>query len=275
MPISTLSSTEKMPAVTAVIDAVTGMTENKVVTASLVIIGNEILSGRTQDANLTYLATSLNDIGIRMMEVRIVPDIEAEIVRAVNECRAAYDYVFTTGGIGPTHDDITAASISAAFGVPVIRHPDAVKMLATQYPGDKLNEARLKMADTPEGASLLDNPVSRAPGIQMENVWVLPGVPFILKGIFDNNKHKLLGGKPMLSKTISAYTVEGAIAAPLNEIQDAHPETEIGSYPLRRDGRMGLSLVIRSVDQAPIDAAAEKIRTMLRGVGEEPLEDGF
>jgi molybdenum cofactor synthesis domain-containing protein len=264
-----------MPAVTAVIDAVTGMTENKVVTASLVIIGNEILSGRTQDANLTYLATSLNDIGIRMMEVRIVPDIEAEIVRAVNECRAAYDYVFTTGGIGPTHDDITAASISAAFGVPVIRHPDAVKMLATQYPGDKLNEARLKMADTPEGASLLDNPVSRAPGIQMENVWVLPGVPFILKGIFDNNKHKLLGGKPMLSKTISAYTVEGAIAAPLNEIQDAHPETEIGSYPLRRDGRMGLSLVIRSVDQAPIDAAAEKIRTMLRGVGEEPLEDGF
>ena len=259
----------------AVTDAVTDMADNKVVTASLVIIGNEILSGRTQDANLTYLATSLNDIGIRMMEVRIVPDIEAEIVRAVNECRAAYDYVFTTGGIGPTHDDITAASISAAFGVPVIRHPDAVKMLATQYPGDKLNEARLKMADTPEGASLLENPVSRAPGIQMENVWVLPGVPFILKGIFDNNKHKLLGGQPMLSKTISAYTVEGAIAAPLNEIQDAHPETEIGSYPLRRDGRMGLSLVIRCVDQAPIDAAAEKIRTMLRGIGEEPLEDGF
>ncbi len=244
-----------------------------VVTACILIIGNEILSGRTQDVNVQFLAQGLNELGIRVMEVRVIPDVEDTIVEAVNACRAVYDYVFTTGGIGPTHDDITAASLAKAFGVPLVRTAEAVRMLSVQYPPDKLTPARLRMADTPEGSILLENPVSRAPGFQIGNVFVLPGVPMIMQAIFNVFKHRLTGGRKMVSTTVSARTVEGVIADGLRAIQDRFPDTEIGSYPFFRDGKGGVSLVTRGVDPARVAAATEEIRGLIRSVGAEPIED--
>lgn len=245
-----------------------------VVTACVLIIGNEILSGRTQDANLQFLARGLNEIGIRLVEARVIPDVEGTIIRTVNECRRAFDYVFTTGGIGPTHDDITAVSIARAFGVALVRMPEAVALLEAQYGKDKLTEARLRMAETPEGSVLLDNPVTKAPGFQIGNVFVLPGVPRIMQAMFDCFRHRLKGGRPMLSTTVSGYTAESAIAAGLAAIQRRHPDLEIGSYPFRRDERGGTALVVRGENVEPIAEAAEEIRGLLRSVGVEPVDDG-
>ena len=247
------------------------MPQSRTVTAAVIIIGNEILSGRTLDANLPYVAKALNAVGIRVMEARIIADDEAAIIGAVNACRAAYDHVFTTGGIGPTHDDITAAAIARAFGVPVVRDPRASDLLTRYYAAADLNEARLKMADVPEGAALIDNPVSAAPGFRIGNVWVLPGVPRILQAMVDGLTAGLRGGDPVLSRTISAFTTESGIAYPLADVQRQHPATEIGSYPFVRSGRFGVSLVIRSTDRAALDAAAEAVAAMLRGAGIEPL----
>jgi molybdenum cofactor synthesis domain-containing protein len=243
------------------------------ITASMIIIGNEVLSGRTQDANLAYLGTSLGELGIVLVEVRVIRDDESAIINAVNTMRLAYDYVFTTGGIGPTHDDITTACVGKAFGAPLWRHPLAVSYLLQQYGSENLNDARLKMAYVPEGAVLIENPVSKAPGFQLDNVFVLPGVPRIMQAMFEGMKHRLRGGAPLTSRSIGAFTPEGSIAEKLARVQQRHRSVEIGSYPFVRSGRFGTSLVVRSNDQVAIDAAVEDIVTFLHAMGVEPIED--
>jgi len=249
------------------------MTDPKIVTAAVLVIGNEILSGRTKDANLNYLATELTSIGIRMMEARVVADVPESIIKAVNELRAAYDYVFTTGGIGPTHDDITSECVARAFGVALIKDPRAVKLLTDHYGGaEHLTEARLRMAHLPEGSTLVDNPVSTAPGFQIGNVFVLAGVPSICRAMFDGIKGRLKVGDKMLSATISGHVGEGIIAKGLGALQDRYPVLEIGSYPFFRQGRFGASFVIRGTDSTAIKAAAEELRGIIRGLGAEPIE---
>ena len=245
----------------------------RTVTAALLIIGNEILSGRTKDANLPYLATRLNALGIRLLEARVVPDTEARIIAAVNALRAEYDYVFATGGIGPTHDDITAEAVAKAFGVRLLRHPEAVARLRRQYenPSD-LNEARLRMANVPEGGVLIDNPVSAAPGFQIGNVFVMAGVPAITQAMFEGLKDRLVGGAPVRSRTIATHLAEGQIAEGLAGLQARHPEVEIGSYPFYRQRRFGVSLVIRSTDLEAIERAAAELKAMLVGLGGEVIE---
>src|SRR5882762_10478772 len=203
----------------------------KPVTACVLIIGNEILSGRTQDANLAFLAQGLNEAGVRLREARVIPDDKETIVGTVNEVRCQFDYVFTTGGIGPTHDDITSACIAEAFGVELIVHPEAGRILESHYPPGGLNEARLRMAQVPEGAVLLPNPISRAPGFRVENVYVLPGVPQIMQAIFNELKHRLKGGAKMLSRSVSCTLGEGTIAKDLGALQERYGDLEIGSYP--------------------------------------------
>ena len=244
------------------------------VTACLIIIGNEILSGRTQDANLAYLGAGLNDVGVRLMEVRVIPDVKPVIVDTINTVRKQFDYVFTTGGIGPTHDDITADAVAAAFGVPVERNPEAMARLVAYYATTtiELNEARMKMAEVPAGAALIENPVSGAPGFRMENVFVMAGVPRIMQAMFDGFKHELRGGLPMRSRTVVAPIGEGTLAAGLAAIQDAHPAVEIGSYPFFGGGRFGTSLVSRGRDAAELDLVADKIRALVRSHGAEPEE---
>ncbi len=231
-------------------------------TAALLIIGNEILSGRTQDANLAFIARELGEIGIRMAEVRIVPDIEAAIVDAVNALRARYSYVFTTGGIGPTHDDITSASIAKAFGRPFGRNPEAERRLRAFYPDPAmLNEARLSMADMPDGVELIDNPVSAAPGFRIDNVYVLAGVPKIMQAMVDVLKPGLQGGAPLASRTVVVLAGEGDIAAALGAIQNDYPGIDIGSYPFLRRGSFGTSVVFRGTDLAALEAAVARLET--------------
>jgi molybdenum cofactor synthesis domain-containing protein len=244
----------------------------RTVTAALVVIGNEILSGRTRDENLAFLARELNTVGIQLREARVVPDAEADIVEAVNACRARHDHVFTTGGIGPTHDDITAASVAKAFGLPFGPHPEAERRLRAYYPPEKLNDARLKMARTPEGAELIDNPVSVAPGFSVGNVHVLPGVPSILQAMFAGLKPRLQGGAVVHSRTVTLLCPEGEIAAPLAAVQARHPTVEIGSYPFMRQGSFGASLVLRSVDPAAIDATAEDLLAEAGALGIEVMD---
>ena len=249
-------------------------TETKTVTAALVIIGNEVLSGRTRDANLQYLGESLNALGIRLREVRVIPDVEAVIIDAVNTLRVGFDYVFTTGGIGPTHDDITALAVARAFGRKLVLDPEAERRVRSNYdkPED-VTPARLKMAHVPAGAALLDNPVSKAPGFRVENVFVLPGVPRIMQAMFEGFRHELVGGEPVKSREIAAFLPEGRMGGPLGDIQAQFPEAEIGSYPFARGGRYGAALVVRHPDQAVVDTAAEAVRAMIRELGEEPIED--
>ena len=244
----------------------------RTVTAALVIIGNEILSGRTRDENLAFLARELNGIGIQIREVRVVPDAEADIVEAVNACRAKHDHVFTTGGIGPTHDDITAASVARALDRPLVRHPEAERRLLAYYPPEKVNEARMKMADTPEGAELIDNPVSVAPGFTVGNVHVLPGVPSILQAMLPGLKPRLQGGAVVRSRTLTVFCPEGELARALGEIQARHPTVEIGSYPFMRQDRFGATVVLRSVDEAAIAATADELLAEVRDRGIEVLE---
>jgi len=244
----------------------------KIVTAAVLIIGNEILSGRTKDVNLGYIAEELTKLGVRLREARVVADVEEEIVAAVNDCRARYDYVFTTGGIGPTHDDITSGSVAKAFGVPLILDPRARALLERNYPPGGLNEARLRMAHIPEGAQLIENPVSAAPGFRMDNVFVMAGVPSIMRAMFDGFKHSLAGGKPMLSRTVSGFLGEGVIAQGLGALQQRYADLEIGSYPFFRLGRYGASFVLRGTDHTRIDAAADQLYALIRELGAEPIE---
>jgi molybdenum cofactor synthesis domain-containing protein len=244
----------------------------RIVTAAVLVIGNEILSGRTKDANLHYLAAGLTAIGIRLMEARVVPDIETRIVDAVNALRAHYDYVFTTGGIGPTHDDITSETVAKAFGVKLIKHPKAVELLTRHYGEANLTEARLRMAHVPEGASLIDNPVSTAPGFRIGNVYVLAGVPAICQAMFDGLKGGLTRGDPVHSKTVSAHVGEGVIARDLGALQQRFTSLDIGSYPFFRQGKFGASFVIRGTDEEMIGQAAAELRAIIRNLNAEPIE---
>lgn len=221
----------------------------RVYTACLVIIGNEILSGRTQDSNLSFLGEKLNEIGIRMEEARIVPDIPERIMHTVNEVRSAFDYVFTTGGIGPTHDDITSQCVADAFDVPLILHPDAHKAMLAFYGEDQLTEARLRMAHVPQGASLIENDISVAPGYQIENVFVLAGVPKIMQSMFSKLSPRLTGGKPMISRTLTSRAKEGEIAKDLGDIQKKYPDVDVGSYPFMGRGGTGVRIVMRSTNE--------------------------
>jgi molybdenum cofactor synthesis domain-containing protein len=249
------------------------MDDAKTVSAALVIIGNEVLSGRTKDANLAYLGENLNAIGIQLLEVRVITDDEAAIVAAVNACRVAYDYVFTTGGIGPTHDDITTAAVAVAFAVAVVRNSEAEAVLRAHYKMQDITEARLKMADVPDGATLLENPVSKAPGYRIGNVYVLPGVPRIMQAIFEGLRHTLVGGAPMLSCTVTSRVQEGVAGQRLGELQTRYPQTAIGSYPFIRDGKPGTCLVVRCTDQAMLDEVADEIRKLVRSFGHEVEAD--
>tara|TARA_Y100000590_G_scaffold242220_1_gene272243 strand:- start:513 stop:1262 length:750 start_codon:yes stop_codon:yes gene_type:complete len=235
------------------------MTKNIKVNAAILIIGNEILSGRTQDTNTGTLATWLNSIGVKVNEVRIIPDIEKIIVENINELRKISDYVFTTGGIGPTHDDITAASVAKAFGLKYEIHQEAYKILESYYKPGEFNEGRQKMIWMPENAELILNPTSGAPGFSVKNVFCLPGVPSILKSMLGGLKNKIVGGKPILSHTISLRTVESEIANSLTKVQNENKDVEIGSYPFFHAGKLGVSIVLRSENQNRIDKCNSQI----------------
>ena len=221
--------------------------------ASILIIGNEILSGRTQDTNTSTLATWLNSIGVKVEEVRIIPDVESTIIETLNLMRSKYDYVFTTGGIGPTHDDITAQSVSKAFGLKYEVHKEAFKILEEYYQPGEFNEGRQKMAWMPENANLILNPTSGAPGFNVKNVYSLPGVPSILKSMLGGLTNNIVGGEPIKSLTISLRTVESQIANSLTKVQNDNKDVEIGSYPFFHAGKLGVSIVIRSEDKNKIN----------------------
>ncbi len=251
--------------------------QSKTWTAALVVIGDEILSGRTQDRNVGQLATWLNEQGIRLAEVRIIPDNLDRIGETVNALRSTHDYVFTTGGIGPTHDDITVDAIAGAFGVPVIVHPEARRILEDYYRdrGGRLTEARLRMARTPEGAELLLNPSSGAPGVKMENVYILAGVPHIAASMLEALKGRLEGGRPMVSVIVGARAPESDVADLLRETEAAHPGVAIGSYPFFKDGKYGANFVVRSDDGDLARTTGEDLTKRLRDAGYEPVEGGI
>lgn len=244
------------------------------ITAAVIVIGNEILSGRTPDANLPYLGKRLAMLGIDLREARFVQDIEEDIVAAVNACRSRYRYVFTTGGIGPTHDDITTRAVAKAFNLPIERNPDAVARLTAYYGQAGLNDARLKMADVPVGATLIDNPVSSAPGFQLDNVFVLAGIPAIMQVMFEGITHRLTGGPPILSRTVSTSLIaESTLAAGLEGIQAHYPQLSIGSYPYVWHSKFGVKLVLRGVDIEALDQAADEVRALVLNVGGSLLEE--
>ena len=235
------------------------MIKNIQVNAAILIIGNEILSGRTQDTNTSTLALWLSSIGVKVREVRVISDIEKTIIENVNELRRNNNYVFTTGGIGPTHDDITAESVSKAFGLRYEIHKEGYKILESYYKPGEFNEGRQKMIWMPKNAKLLLNPTSGAPGFSVENVFCLPGVPSILKSMLGGLKNDIVGGEPILSHTINLRTVESEIANSLTKVQDNNKDVEIGSYPFFQAGKLGVSIVIRSEDQNKINICNSQI----------------
>jgi molybdenum cofactor synthesis domain-containing protein len=239
------------------------------VTAAVLVIGDEILSGRTQDTNTAYIARFLGALGIDLCEARVVPDIQAEIVAALNALRARYAYVFTTGGIGPTHDDITADAVAAAFGVGIDYHPEAMAMLAARYkPGD-FNEMRKRMARIPFTATLVKNSVSTAPGFQLGNVFVMAGVPMIMHAMLEDIEPRLKRGVPVAVETVQTKLPEGRLATGLAAIQKEFPALSLGSYPFYREDGSGVQLVVRGRDPGAVEAAATAIETMLRSEGGE------
>ena len=244
-----------------------------VTTACLLIIGNEILSGRTQDANLAYLSNSLNELGVRMVHARVIPDIEDIIISTVNECRAQYDNVFTTGGIGPTHDDITADCIAAAFDTELELHPEVVELIKRREAPPEVMESRLRMARIPKGATLVENPTGGPPGFQIENVYVMAGVPMVMQAMVGTlTKERLGGTDPVRSRSIGAYLGESTVANDLSAIQDEHPDVDIGSYPFFREDGYGTNLVIRGTDEAELDVILEKVRQLVVNFGAEPFD---
>ena len=253
------------------------MSEQRTWTAALAIIGDEILSGRTQDKNIAQVALWLNDQGIRLSEVRVVPDDMDRIAEAVNALRSTYDYLFTTGGIGPTHDDITVDAIAAAFGVPVVVHPAARKILEDYYrdrPGG-LTDARLRMARVPDGAELIPNETSGAPGVRMGNVFILAGVPYIAAAMLEALTGKLEGGRPVVSITVGARAPESDVADLLRETEAANPGVAIGSYPFFKDGKYGANFVIRSEDGQLARSTGDQLLDRLREAGYEPVDGGI
>ena len=251
--------------------------ESRQWTAALAVIGDEILSGRTQDKNVAQVALWLNEQGIRLAEVRIIPDDTSRIAETVNELRAAYDYLFTTGGIGPTHDDITVDALAEAFGVPVIVHPEARRILEDYYrdrPGG-LTEARLRMARVPEGAELIPNPMSGAPGVRFGNVFIMAGVPNIAASMLEALTGKLEGGRPVVSVTVGARAAESDVADLLRETEEANPGVAIGSYPFFKEGRYGANFVIRSEDEDLARRTSDELSERLREAGYEPVDGGI
>ena len=240
------------------------MTDKKEINAGILIIGNEVLSGRTKDINTSTLATWLNSIGIIVKEVRVIPDDEKIIIDTVNEIRKKFTYVFTTGGIGPTHDDITAESISKAFGIEYNFHKEAFKILEAYYKPGEFNEGRQKMAKMPVTSNLILNPTSGAPGFYIENVFCLPGVPSILKSMIGGLENVLVGGDPILSLTINLRTVESEIAKSLTEVQNKNKDVDIGSYPFFKAGKLGVSIVLRSTDKTKIDQCNSQILEFIK-----------
>jgi molybdenum cofactor synthesis domain-containing protein len=242
-------------------------------TACVVVIGNEVLSGRTQDANIRFLATRLGEIGVPLREVRVIPDVAETIIQTINEVRARFDHVFTTGGIGPTHDDITSECVAAAFGVPWEIHPEAFARLDRHYAQGEFNAARRRMATMPRGASLIDNAVSVAPGFSIGNVHVMAGVPRIMRSMFDALAPSLHGGPPVQSRAVHAFGLqEGAIAEALAGVQARHPELDVGSYPFHRGSGAGVALVVKGFDLAAIEAAAAEITRLVEGLGIAPVQ---
>ena len=232
--------------------------------ASLIIIGNEILSGRTQDKNLSYLANWLNEIGIQLSEVRVIRDEEEIIVETVNHLRSVYDYVFTTGGIGPTHDDITSLCIAKAFGVDLEVNSGALSILKEYYKDGELTDARMKMTMMPKGSELIENPISRAPGFKMENVFILAGIPSIMQGMLEGARKYLKGGDVVKSKSIDVFTPESSVADVLTNLQKKYTDVEIGSYPFSRDNRFGTSLVMRSSNLTKLDACDTELKDLMK-----------
>jgi molybdenum cofactor synthesis domain-containing protein len=243
------------------------MASQNPITAAVLVIGDEILSGRTADTNLGTIAKFLAPLGIDLREGRIVPDVTAEIVAAVDALRARYDYVFTTGGIGPTHDDITADAIAAAFGVGIDYHPEALAALAARYKPGEFNDMRKRMARIPDGASLIKNSVSTAPGFQIGNVFVLAGVPAIMRAMLDDVAPRLRRGAVVVTATVAAAIAEGRIASPLAEIQAAHGTVAIGSYPYYAAEGFGVQLVVRGRDGVEVEAAARAIEAAIAAEG--------
>jgi len=241
------------------------------VTAAVLVIGDEILSGRTQDTNLNYIAKFLGGLGIDLCEARVVPDIEAEIVAGLNALRARYTYVFTTGGIGPTHDDITADAVAKAFGVGIYYNDEALKLLGSRYKDGDFNDMRKRMARIPDGATLIRNSVSTAPGFQIGNVFVMAGVPMIMRAMLEESvAQRLKRGTLVVSATVSARIAEGRIAAALAAIQKRFAETSIGSYPFYREDGFGVQLVVRGRDHAKVEEAACAIEDAVRAEGATP-----
>ena len=240
------------------------MKKNTKVNAAIIIIGNEILSGRTQDTNTGTLATWLNSLGVQVSEVRVIPDEQEKIIDTVNELRKKYDYIFTTGGIGPTHDDITAKSVAEAFDLKYEIHKEGFKILESYYKPGEFNEGRQKMIWMPENAVLILNPTSGAPGFSVENVFCLPGVPSILKSMLGGLKNKIVGGEPIISHTISLRTVESEIANSISKVQNQNSDVEIGSYPFFQAGKLGVSIVLRSESQSKIDICNSQILEIVK-----------
>ena len=248
------------------------MTKPRTVTACVLIIGNEILSGRTQDTNLNHMAATLGDWGIQVREARVIPDIETEIVSAVNEMRRKYDYVFTTGGIGPTHDDITAASIAKAFGVPLVTNPVIEARILSRQAPREVTASRLRMALIPEGAFLVENITGGPQGFCIENVYVMAGIPAVMRAMLASLEGKLDGGLPVRSRTVTAYVGESTIAAALTRIQDDFPDVDLGSYPFFREDRYGTSLVMRGVEEEDLDCMLEAVKQAIVDAGETPRD---
>jgi molybdenum cofactor synthesis domain-containing protein len=248
----------------------------RVWTAALVVIGDEILSGRTHDKNIAQVASWLQVQGIRLAEVRVVPDIEERIAEAVNALRASHDYLFTTGGIGPTHDDITVDAVAKALGVPVVVHPEAKRILEDYYATrGGVTEARLRMARVPEGADLIPNRMSGAPGIKIGNVHLMAGVPHITAQMLDALTGTLEGGAPLLTETLGCWVAESEVADLLREVEKAHPDAQIGSYPFFRDGRVGANFVIRSTDAEELASCADTLSEALAEAGHDFTPGGI
>ncbi len=244
------------------------------VTGCLIIIGNEILSGRTQDTNLAHLAKALNELGVRMVEARVIPDVEKTIVDTVNECRARFDYVFTTGGIGPTHDDITADCIALAFDTELEIHPEIEAIIRRREAPPDVMASRLRMARIPKGATLIENPTGGPPGFQMENVFVMAGVPSVMQAMVSTlDKDRIRGGLPVRSRSIGAWLSEGQVASRLREIQEEHPDVDLGSYPFYRKEGYGTNLVMRGTDEQELEVMLEKVKQMIEDFGAEPFYD--
>ena len=234
------------------------------VNAAIIIIGNEILSGRTQDVNVVVLSKWLNELGVKVEEVRVIPDLEDSIVSTINEVRKNFKYIFTTGGIGPTHDDITSKSVAKAFNVSHGYNKEAYEILEKYYKPGEFNDGRKKMGKMPDKASLIHNPSSGAPGFIIDNVYCLPGVPSILKSMLNGLTNRIVGGKKILSKTISVSTVESEIAKPLEDVQNKFHQVEIGSYPFFRLGKVGVSIVIRSTEWNQIEDCVKQIKNFIQ-----------